>query len=183
VRRNREKLLRLSLAVAIVFCVVIFIFIRGRTGIRWSYTAPEPNYNLPTGRMEWEPLPSAPQTGVRSEPTPNEANTPAVIASAMLTPAPARSLLFVRKIPLLTMQIAVVDSERLLALHPPIDESREARQKAIDDIQRATAICAAAHNCEIVLSNSSQTLNSIPIVVYSDEQLDLTGEVIQRLQH
>lgn len=80
------------------------------------------------------------------------------------------------------MQIAVVDSERLLALYPPTDESREAQQKAIDDIQRATAVSAAAHNCEIVLSNSGHTLNAIPLVLYSDEELDLTEEVIQRLR-
>jgi hypothetical protein len=144
------------------------------------------HYEFPSGGTDLEPLPSLPpQPSIFIEPgEPAGASWPAAVATESLakpTQSPATNLLSIKKFPLFTMQIAVVDGDRLLTVHPPISQSAAARADAINEIERATAACGAAHNCAVVLNRSGRSLNGVPIDLYSDEQLDLTDEVVRFL--
>lgn len=134
--------------------------------------------------MTWESLPALPpQKPV--ELAPLETSTLTKFATQFASPPPApslgRQMLSQKKVPLLTMQIGVVNLDRVLTVYVPSDGSEQARVKAINDIELATAERGAAHNCVIVLNNSGKSLNDIPFVLYSADPLDLTDEVIAQL--
>ena len=71
--------------------------------------------------------------------------------------------------------------DKLLLVHPPVSGSPEARANAINDIQRATALCATAHDCVVVLDISGKSRKGIPLVMSAAETFDLTEEVMQQL--
>jgi hypothetical protein len=75
----------------------------------------------------------------------------------------------------------MVDMNKLLSIHSPASDSPEARTNAINNIRQAIALCAAAHDCAVVLDLSGKSENGIPFVISAAETLDLTDEVIRQL--
>jgi thiamine monophosphate kinase len=73
--------------------------------------------------------------------------------------------------------IGVVD----MAVHPPTNESQEARATAVGDIQRATALRAAVHDCVVVLDYSGDSQSGVAVVLSAVETFDLTEEVVEQL--
>ena len=105
-----------------------------------------------------------------------------IVAASTASAGP--NLLYLRKLRLPTPQfeaIGVVDMDRLLAVRLPASDSPEARADVIRDIQRATAFCAAAHDCVVVLDFANDCQNGFPIVLSAVGRLDLTEEVVQQL--
>ena len=137
--------------------------------------------------MNWESLPSLPPQKPIELTQPTRTTSPIVGATQFASPSPVlspgRQLLFRRNLPSLTMQIGVVDVDRVLTLYGPTGDSREALTNALNQIELAVATRAAAHDCVIVLNESGNSLNKIPVVVYSADTLDLTDEVIAQLGH
>jgi hypothetical protein len=127
------------------------------------------------------PMPQASPTGTPAPPDLQAVAAGATIARPRASAGP--NLLSLRKFSAATLKelVGVVDTDKLLLVHPPASDSPEARAKAISDIQQATAFCAAAHDCAVVLDVSGKTLNGTPLVISAVETFDLTEEVTQQL--
>ena len=183
-KRRKRLILIATLTTFALVCIVGFLF-HPRTSETFSFTSAEKNPPFGVGEMNWEPLSSLPPQKPVQVAQPIPTSTAIVSGTQFAPPQPAspvgRQLLFRRNFPLLTMQIGVVDVDRVLTLYSVSDESHEARAKAINEIELAIATRAEAHNCIIVLNESGETMNKIPVVLYSADTLDLTDEVIAQL--
>lgn len=78
--------------------------------------------------------------------------------------------------------LATVDFNQLMGAHPPASDSEEARRKAIQEVKQAIAVVARAHQLELVLERSAQTVNRTPFVLVSDGAPDITEEVLLELR-
>jgi hypothetical protein len=142
---------------------------------------------------EWGALPSLPSQKPLVLPSPSIAAaaeraatsvTQATVAQPILSAKP--TCLYLVRVPVFKAPpeaIGIVDTDRLLAVHPPTSDSPEARANAINDIQRAAAICAKSHECGVVLDISGKSTEGYPFVLSAVETLDLTDEVIQQWTH
>lgn len=149
------------------------------------------NLGMAEDAINWGKLPSLPPQKPPMSPT----SSPVVVTEAtpetqslvaQATPAlTARpTVLYLHKVPFFRgppEAIGFVDTDRLLAAHPPASDSSEARASAINDIQRATASCAVLHECAVVVDSSGKSVNGAPFLLSTVETLDLTDEVLQRL--
>jgi len=141
---------------------------------------------------EWVPLPSLPLQKPLVLPSPSIAATAEVPATSATQPIAAQptlsakpTCLYLVRIPLFQAPpdaIGVVDTDQVFAAHPPTSDSPEARANAISEIQRASVVCARAHECGVVLDISGNSTEGYPFVLSAVETLDLTYEVIQQLR-
>jgi hypothetical protein len=141
---------------------------------------------------EWEPLPSLPPQKPLVLPPPSIAATTETAATSATQPIAAQptlsakpTCLYLVRIPLFKAPaeaIGVVDTDQVFDAHPLTSDSPEARADAINEIQRATAVCARAHECGVVLDISQDSIEGYPFVLSAVETLDLTHEVIQQLK-
>jgi hypothetical protein len=117
---------------------------------------------------EWEQLPSLPPQKPLVLPSPSIAATTETAATSATQPIAAQptlsakpTCLYLVRIPLFKAPaeaIGVVDTDQVFAAHPLTSDSPEARANAISEIQRATAVCARAHQYGVVLDISQNSI-------------------------
>ena len=143
-----------------------------------------------TANLDVTPLPSLPsQPAIAVEfPTASTPETMELQSASERSATPQSSLvsgpslLSIRRVSPRWEIIGVVDVNRVLAALPTAPDSPDARENAIQRIQRAVAVCATAHGCAIVLDMSGNTEDGVPVVLSAVEKLDLTEEVAQQLR-
>jgi hypothetical protein len=194
VPKNRKELRVIALTViGVLFVVCIAFIFRKRPYDPVSTVEVAGKRGIAVDAIGWGKLPSlSPQKPLSpiSPPSPSTvvAEATATPEARLLVPQPTRTVrptvLYLHKLPFFRgppEAIGFVDTDRLLAAHPPASDSQEARASAISDIQRATASCAIAHECAVVVDISGKTVNGVPFLLSAAEILDLTDEVMQRL--
>jgi hypothetical protein len=184
--RDRKKISALLIFIAVAVPCFFWLRIAFRSRLPEAGGTVLLHYGLRSDKMDWDLLPSLPpqkpylpEPIAESSPAVQTALPSPVIGESL--PSGVPNLLSVRQFPVLEIQIGVVDVDRLLIVHPPISSSPEGRTNAISEILRETAVCAAAHDCTVVLNSSGNTLDGVAFVLYAAQRTDLTEEVARRL--
>jgi hypothetical protein len=192
VQKNREKILLLALFGTVVLCFVCirFIFHKDqRPGRARGYGADGREFRFSNRTSELGTAASStaakaiPVTVFAGEYTSDFRR--AINRGSTNAPCwPNGALFYLRRFSAGTVPseaIGVVDMDRLLAVHPPTADTQEARANAVGDIQRATALCVAVHDCVVVLDYSGDSQSGVAVVLSAIETFDLTEEVVEQL--
>ncbi|MFL6516077.1 MAG: hypothetical protein ACJ8M1_13750 [Chthoniobacterales bacterium] len=191
---NRTKHRRALFLATIFAALSVWVLI-----ILTKPTAPQPVRGSASidPRVHWPPLPPLPEFTKYHSPagSPEVSVTDSAIGEALSQPDPlpdsqhlsrGADMLSVKlssPVPVRLISLGVVDVALVLTIHPPKTNSTEARLLAIDEIRRAVAFRAEAHDLLLIFDSSGETRNGVRAVLSAAPPYDLTQEVIQQLGH